>query len=202
MPKEVPKVLSKELPKEVLKELPKELPKETPKEVPKKELPKELPKESTNINVNINKSTIPIPTTIMPTKNTENTSVPQISIPTFVPFPTKIQEDKPSTSPFLNTETIAASVPKMPTEKIEKSPILPPHIPQQANQGQKKVSLQQAKQEINDFCQLIDKLEKEIYDKYNIKVSEFYYDDLYPEDVSIKLVDEFFKDKKIADIKK
>ena len=70
----------------------------------------------------------------------------------------------------------------------------------QPPQQQKRMTMNQVKQEIEEFGDLIDKIEKYIFDNFKIKVSEFYYDHLYPEDVSFKLIDEYFKDKKFNDL--
>jgi hypothetical protein len=64
----------------------------------------------------------------------------------------------------------------------------------------KKISFEAAKKEIDDFTLHVDKIEQEIKDKYGISIPEFYYEDLLPDDLKIKLVDDFFNSKEINEL--
>lgn len=69
-----------------------------------------------------------------------------------------------------------------------------------SNVPSKKITFAEAKKEIDEFGLEMDKIEKEIKEKYNINVSEFYYDDLLPEYMKVKLVEEYFNSKEIISI--
>jgi hypothetical protein len=60
-----------------------------------------------------------------------------------------------------------------------------------------KITLTQAKKEIEEFKVSLDQIEGDILKKYGIKISDFSYDSNLPEDFSIRIFEEYFKDKKL-----
>ena len=64
------------------------------------------------------------------------------------------------------------------------------------------ITFQEAKEQIDKFSDLINNLEIEMRDKYGINIPQVYYEDSLPEQVKIKLVEDFFNDKDIVDLGK
>lgn len=64
----------------------------------------------------------------------------------------------------------------------------------------KKISFSTAKKEIEDFAIEIERIEKDIKEKYGINVSDFYYEDELPDDLKIKLVEDYFNSKEIVEL--
>jgi hypothetical protein len=60
----------------------------------------------------------------------------------------------------------------------------------------KKITYTQAKKEISEFKEKIDQIELELNNRYGIKFAEFNYDELFQEEFNMKIIDEYFKDKK------
>jgi len=66
----------------------------------------------------------------------------------------------------------------------------------------KKISITEAKREIDEFAHQIEKIELEIKNKYGIDTSEFYYEELIPEELKLKLVEDFFNSEEIIELSK
>ncbi len=76
-----------------------------------------------------------------------------------------------------------------------------PPIP--TEQGKKRaISFQEAKEQIDKFSDMINNLEIEMKEKYGINIPQLYYEDLLPENVKLKLVEEYFNDKEIIELGK
>jgi len=58
-----------------------------------------------------------------------------------------------------------------------------------------RISMKQVNKDIDEFCAKINKLEIEINNAYNIKMSDYFYDDCLPDTLKFRLVDDFFKEK-------
>jgi hypothetical protein len=71
----------------------------------------------------------------------------------------------------------------------------------QAKTG-KKISFTEAKKEIDDFTSQIEKIETEIKDKYGINLPEYYYEDLLPDELKMKLIEDFFNSEEIIELAK
>lgn len=56
----------------------------------------------------------------------------------------------------------------------------------------KKISFNAAKKEIDEFAVQIEKIENEINSKYGLKISEHYYSEILPDELKMKLIEEFF----------
>jgi hypothetical protein len=63
----------------------------------------------------------------------------------------------------------------------------------------KKMTFADAKKEIDEFTRKVDQLSTELYQKYNINIADFNYDRYFPEDFSISIIEEYFKDKKVPE---
>jgi hypothetical protein len=77
------------------------------------------------------------------------------------------------------------------TNMIQLTPIAP-----------KKITFQQAKKEIEEFSLQMDKLEQEIKQKYKIDLGEFYYEEHLPDELKIKLIEDYFNQPEIIELAK
>jgi len=81
--------------------------------------------------------------------------------------------------------------------------ILNKQVPSAPEPGKKRaITFQEAKEQIDKFSELITNLEIEMKEKYGINIPQFYYEDLLPESVKLKLVEEYFNDKDIIELGK
>jgi hypothetical protein len=81
-------------------------------------------------------------------------------------------------------------------------PLPPPsQIKEEAPQP-KKITFMSAKKEVDEFTSFLDKVEKDIENKYGINLSVFNYEDILPDELKLKLVEEFFNSKEILDLVK
>jgi hypothetical protein len=86
----------------------------------------------------------------------------------------------------------------------EKEPVKsePAEAPQTSVKTTKKISFTEAKKEIDEFTLQIEKMEAEIKDKYGINLPEFYYEDLLPDELKMKLIEDFFNSEEIVELAK
>lgn len=68
------------------------------------------------------------------------------------------------------------------------------------NNENKKTLFVDAKKEIEEFSQMIEKVEEEIIKKYNITIPNFSYEDTFPEEIKNKLLDNFLETPEIEEI--
>jgi len=71
----------------------------------------------------------------------------------------------------------------------------------QAKTG-KKISFSEAKKEIDEFTSQKEKIEAEIKDKYGINIPDYYYEDILPDELKMKLIEDFFNSEEIIDLAK
>lgn len=75
--------------------------------------------------------------------------------------------------------------------------------PIQAEPVKKKgITLAAAGKLVDDFSELINKLEQEIKENYGISIPQTYYEDLIPENLKLKLVEDFFNSEEIIELNK
>jgi hypothetical protein len=82
---------------------------------------------------------------------------------------------------------------------------IPSNVSTQKEEAQgkaKKISFSEAKKEIEEFTSQLEKYEQEIKSKYGVNLSEFYVEDLLPEELKIKLIEDFFNSEEINEITK
>lgn len=71
---------------------------------------------------------------------------------------------------------------------------------EQSQPTSKKISFNTAKKEIEDFSKDLDRIEQEIKQKYGINMPDFHYEDSLPDDLKIKLIEDFFGNKEIIEL--
>lgn len=109
-----------------------------------------------------------------------------------------------SVSSVLKDTHIANNLPNKPENIMsQEQQNINKQVPPPAEPGKKRaITFQEAKEQIDKFSDLINNLEIEMRDKYGINIPQFYYEDLLPEQVKIKLVEEYFNDKEIVELGK
>jgi hypothetical protein len=68
--------------------------------------------------------------------------------------------------------------------------------------GVKKLSFSAAKKEIDDFASLMDNVIVEMKEKYGVDIPDTTYDEFLPDEIKIKLIEDFFNDKEIQKLAK
>ena len=121
-----------------------------------------------------------ITTTILPEANTH----------------TVIKEEVKPTLPEKIEKVAIQSESNTNTAKIETAPEI-----KKNDESSRRITFTQAKKEIEEFTMKIDQIENEILQRYNIRISDFNYDSVFPEEFGIKVIEEYFKDKKISENK-
>ena len=86
------------------------------------------------------------------------------------------------------------------TPQVSSEPV-PAPIKEEPHQP-KKITFMSAKKEVDEFVVFIDKVEQDIKNKYGINLCEFNYEDILPDELKLKLVEEFFNSKEIIDLAK
>jgi hypothetical protein len=78
----------------------------------------------------------------------------------------------------------------------------PSHLPQSDTNIRKKITFADAKKEIEEFTQQINSIEEEIKEKFHINLNEFYFDDFLPDDIKMKLIEDYFNSEEFLDLAK
>jgi len=81
-------------------------------------------------------------------------------------------------------------------------PLPPPSQTKEEAPQPKKITFMSAKKEVDEFTSFLDKVEKDIENKYGINLGVFNYEDILPDELKLKLVEEFFNSKEIIDLVK
>jgi hypothetical protein len=74
--------------------------------------------------------------------------------------------------------------------------------PQGEEIKKKSIPFKEAMLQIDKFSDLINNLEIEIKEKYGINIPQFYYEDILPDGVKLKMIEEYFNDKDIIELSK
>ena len=132
--------------------------------------------------------------------NTSNIILPTIIIPT---------SSNPNTDPIENKELVSSLISAAPTNdtaavtnvsnvNVGKAPKEEIHV----KPASKKISFTEAKKEIEEFSNQIERIENEMKEKYGLNLTEFYYEDLLPEELKMKLIEEYFNSEEIIELSK
>jgi hypothetical protein len=114
------------------------------------------------------------------------------------------KEDKPSNNIIDNNEDntprsmSTSAKPAIESSNIDSSVPKPVENPTMA----KKISFKEAKKEIDEFSQQMDNVLDEIKTKYGIDIVSSSYDEYLPDELKIKLIEDFFNDKDVQKIAK
>lgn len=159
---------------------------------PKEQLATKDKELSKNIN-QINTQLIADQTKIIQETPINNQKIHQPSIPLNNEVDNKIEQNNTKTIKEKGTLSEIKEIPKTILKII--NPIIP-ESKKEEEKDTKKITFSQAKNEITEFKQKIDQIELELYNRYGIKLSEFNYDEIFPEEFSMKIIEEYFKEKK------
>lgn len=127
--------------------------------------------------------------------NTTNTNINTSSTTTQDVQMTDTTQKEPQGS-IINSNTLDVST--SPTGNVQSNV---PTTPAPQHEV-KRISFASAKKEIDDFVAQMEKIEEEIKNKYGINLSEFTYEDLLPDEIKTKLIEDFFNRKEIVDLTK
>ena len=111
----------------------------------------------------------------------------------------------PSESNPVQPETVSQTVPNEPVTNPLPQQIQEPAPTESAPSKPteptiKKISFATAKKEIDDFVAQMDNVITDIKDKYGINIPETSYEDLLPDELKIKLIEDFFNDSAIQEM--
>lgn len=146
---------------------------------------------NTTTNNNSNASNNPIIDNLCNMNKSSEIATPLFPIPQNVPILKPILTQPPSfhqqnvNEPISNNQNITPQ-------------IIP--IPDPPVQSKKMMSFAEAKKEIDDFSLQLEKLEKEIKEKYSISFPDSSYEDQLPDDIKIKLVENYFESPEIKEL--
>jgi hypothetical protein len=110
-------------------------------------------------------------------------------------------------SPVIVNQQPAEEIKDIPASAKQSSDNLPKesesNLPKVDNPpAAKKLSFAAAKKEIDDFAALLDNIAGEMKDKYGINIVDSSLDEFLPDEVKIKLIEEYFNDKELQKLAK
>lgn len=156
--------------------------------------------EDNNLNLNENQ----VPDTVIPCEkvNTEESQQNTNNLP--------VIENNNTTEHKVNTEEHTEVKETVAVQEVVPTAITQEENPKpkeessavQTKPATKKISITEAKKEIDEFTNYIEKIELEIKNKYGINVSEYYYEELLPEELKIKLIEDYFNSEEIIELSK
>ena len=168
-----------------------------------------------NNNIEMKKETKPIVLIPIESKPPESKPLPQVppqeeqkkntskSVSPIRPIP---QEEK-KTSPQIQANQQKQNITK---NDQKNKPILSTGTPMMGNQPislpeipaptKKVISFAEAKKEIEDFAVQLEKMEGDIQKKYSITFPDMSYEDVLPDEMKIKIIEEYFDSKEIKEL--
>lgn len=100
-----------------------------------------------------------------------------------------MSQTQPIQPPLLQPQTVTDPI------QSNQNPIPDPPV-----QLKKMITFADAKKEIEDFTLVLEKLEKEIYEKYSITFPEFNYEEMLPEDIQMQLIGDYFESTEMKEL--